>query len=119
MKIVEIARFVDDVPKFTEFYRLLLGVEPSYSDNTLAIFHSHGVTILIHIRYEPSPGDLPCEDHVAFGVDDVDQTVATFEQQGLVVAYPPRDYDWGRSAYLREPAGSLIEITQNSPNDHI
>lgn len=118
MKIVELARFVDDVPKAIEFYRLFLGVEPSYSDDSLATFYSHGVTVLVHHRYEPGPGDLPCEDHIAFGADDVDQTVAVLEQQGLIVEHPPRDYDWGRSAYLREPSGSLIEIAQNSPNDH-
>lgn len=117
MKIIEIARFVDDVPKAIEFYWLLLGVEPSYSNDSLAKFNSHGVTVLVHIRYEPGPGDLPCEDHIAFGADDLDQTVAALEQQGLIVEYPPRDYDWGRSAYLREPAGSLIEIAQNSPDD--
>ena len=118
MKIVEIARFVDDVPKAIEFYRLLLGVEPSYRDESLATFDSHGVTVLVHHRYEPGPGDLPCEDHIAFGVDDVDLAVAALEQQGLTVEHPPRDYDWGRSAYLREPAGSLIEITQNSSVEH-
>lgn len=118
MKIIEIARFVDDVPTAIEFYRLLLGVEPSYSNDSLATFDSNGVTVLVHIRYEPGPRDLPCEDHIAFGVDDVDQTVAALERQGLMVEYPPRDYDWGRSAYLREPAGSLIEIAQNPPEVH-
>jgi len=118
MKIIEIARFVDDVPKAIKFYRLLLGVEPSYSDDSLATFNSNGVTVLVHIRYEHGPGDLPCEDHIAFGVDDVDQTVAALERQGLIVEYPSRDYDWGRSAYLREPTVSLIEIAQNSPEVH-
>lgn len=118
MKIVEIARFVDDVPKAIAFYRLLLGVEPSYSDESLAKFISRGVTFLIHACYEPGPGDLPCEDHIAFGADDVDRTVTSLEQQGLIVEHPPRDYDWGRSAYLREPAGSLIEIAQVSPDNH-
>jgi predicted enzyme related to lactoylglutathione lyase len=116
MKIVEIARFVDDVPKAIAFYRLLLRVEPSYSDVSLATFKANGVTVLVHVRYEPGPGDLPCEDHIAFGVEDVDQTVAALTQKGLTVEYPPRDYDWGRSAYLREPTGSLIEIAQHSPD---
>jgi len=115
MKIVEIARFVEDMPKAIEFYRVLLGVEPSYSDDSLATFNSNGVTVLVHVRYEPGPEDLPCEDHIAFGVDDVDQTVVALEQQGLIVEYPPRDYDWGRSAYFREPAGSLMRLRRIHP----
>lgn len=112
MKIVEIARFVEDVPAATAFYRLLLGVEPSYHDETLATFHSNEVTFLIHRRYEPGPGELPCEDHIAFGVEEVNQTVADLARRGLTVEHPPQDYEWGRSAYLREPSGSLLEITQ-------
>ena len=119
MKIVEMARFVDDVPKATVFYRALLGTEPSYCDSSLATFDVGGMTVLVHQRYEAGPGDLPCEDHIAFGVDDVDQAVAALERQGLKVEHPPRDYDWGRSAYLREPAGSLVEITQHSTVGHI
>ena len=112
MKLVEIARFVDDVPKAIVFYRTLLGKEPSYSDDSLATFDLDGVTVLIHKRYESGPGDLPCENHIAFGVDDVDQCVAALEQQGLTIEHPVRDDDWGRSAYLREPTGSLFEIAQ-------
>lgn len=108
MKVVEIARFVEDVPKATEFYRILLGVEPSYNDESLATFDADGTTVLIHRRYEAGPGDLPCEDHIVFGVADVDQTVATLERQGLRLEHPPHDYEWGRSAYLREPTGTLV-----------
>lgn len=112
MKIVEVARFVENVPQATEFYAKLLGVEPVHADSSIAILKHEGVTYLIHARYVPAPHELPCEDHLAFGVSNVDETVQTLVQQGLSVAYPPRDYDWGRSAYLREPGGSLIEIAQ-------
>ncbi len=117
MKIAEIARFVDDVPQTIAFYRLLLGKEPTYSDDHLATFDTEGVTILIHRRYTPGPDELPCEDHIAFGVNDLDQAIATLQQQGMVIQFPPRDYDWGRSAYLRDPSGALIEVSQiTSPN---
>jgi catechol 2,3-dioxygenase-like lactoylglutathione lyase family enzyme len=110
MKIIEIARFVDDVPATTQFYRTLLGIEPEYSDATLATFQHAGTTWLIHQRYEPGSDDLPCEDHIAFGVADVDQSAAELAAQGLAIEFPPKDYDWGRSAYLRDPSGALIEI---------
>jgi len=32
--------------------------------------------------------------------------------EGLKVDIPPHDYYWGRSAYLRDPDGSLIEVTK-------
>lgn len=112
MKIVEVARFVEDVSQAKEFYSGLLGAEPIHEDPSIAIFQHDGVTYLIHERYVPGPDELPCEDHIAFGVSSVDETVQMLVQQGLSVAYPPRDYDWGRSAYLREPGGSLIEITE-------
>lgn len=112
MKIVEVARFVEDVSRAAEFYRKLLGIELVHADPSIAIFKQDGVTYLIHERYFPGPDELPCEDHIAFGVPSVDESVQMLIQRRLGVAFPPRDYDWGRSAYLREPGGSLIEMTE-------
>ncbi len=110
MKLTEIARFVEDVAATTRFYSTLLGIEPSYSDDSIATFKHFGVTILIHARYQPGPDDLPCEDHIAFGVENLDQSVSDLSKKGMTLEFPPRDYDWGRSAYLRDPAGALVEI---------
>ena len=60
----------------------------------------------------PETGELPCENHVAFAVADVDQTVAELESRSLTVEFSPPNYDWGRSAYLRDPEGRLVEIQQ-------
>lgn len=49
---------------------------------------------------------------IARFVEEVNQTKADLERRGLTAEHPPRDYEWGRSAYLREPSGSLIGITQ-------
>jgi catechol 2,3-dioxygenase-like lactoylglutathione lyase family enzyme len=110
-KLVEIARFVEDVPAMTQFYRQFLGIEPTYGDDTIATFHHCGLTMLIHQRYVPGPDGPPCEDHLAYGVADVDAAVAELVGKGLSISYPPKEYDWGRSAYLRDPAGKLVEIT--------
>jgi len=117
MKLTEVARFVDDVPRSVEFYRTLLGVEPSYAEANMATFQCDGVTILIHRRYTPGPGDLPCEDHIAFSVPSVDEAVAILVKRGMTIQFPPKDYDWGRSAYLRDPQSSLVEIAQLE-NEH-
>ena len=114
----EIARFVDDVDAATAFYEALLGCAPVQRSEGIAIFDLDGITLLIHRRYDPGPDDLPCEDHIAFAVDDLDAAVAGFIERGGRVERPPRDWDWGRSAYVREPvgvagAGALVELQES------
>ena len=43
----------------------------------------------------------------------MDAACERLTQQGLTVEIPPNDYDWGRSAYLRDPDGHLIELSQS------
>ena len=45
---------------------------------------------------------------------DVDAAVQQLVDSGITVEIPPRDYYWGRSAYLRDPDGHLIELIQVS-----
>ena len=111
MKLVEMAFFSDDVPAMTAFYRKLLGQEPVYDGGNIAIFQQGEVKIFLHERYEPAgPDDLPPENHTAFAVPDVDAACAELAGQGLIIEVPRRDYYWGRSAYLRNPDGFLIEL---------
>ena len=63
----------------------------------------------IHIAVEPGPGDPPADDHVAFTVDALDARAAELTAAGLSVD-GPRDLPWGRSAYLRDPDGRLVEL---------
>lgn len=114
MQFSEVAFFTDEVDATAEFYERLLGVPPTHRGDGIAIFHSAGVQVLIHCRYEPTPDNPPCENHMAFSVDNVDQSVAECEANGLTVEIPPRNYDWGRSAYLRDPSGQLVELHQKS-----
>jgi catechol 2,3-dioxygenase-like lactoylglutathione lyase family enzyme len=55
----------------------------------------------------------PNEDHFAIAVDDLDGTCAALGENGLGFLVAPRDYPWGRSAYLRDPDGRLVELTQS------
>lgn len=112
MKLNEIARFTDDVGAMAAFYRRLLGAEPVAASDGMAIFLAGETKLFIHKTYAPGDGDLPPENHVAFAVPDVDAACARLLADGLALEMPPRDYYWGRSAYLRDPDGLLIEITR-------
>jgi len=112
MKLHEIAYFTDNVNQMADFYRGLLGTEPVAQSDDLAIFMSGGTKIFIHRNYPPIEGDLPPSNHIAFAVENVDAVCAALTQQGLILEIPPKDYYWGRSAYLRDPDGHQVEITK-------
>ena len=112
MKLHELAYFTDNVKGMADFYRGLLGSEPVAQSDDMAIFMFGGTKIFIHRNYPPSESDLPPNNHVAFAVEDVDTASAALTQQGLTLEIPPKDYYWGRSAYLRDPDGHQVEITK-------
>jgi catechol 2,3-dioxygenase-like lactoylglutathione lyase family enzyme len=78
----------------------------------MAIFMTGHTKIFIHRIYTPGESDLPPENHTAFEVSDVDTACTALTQQSLTIEVPPKDYYWGRSAYLRDPDGHLIELNQ-------
>jgi catechol 2,3-dioxygenase-like lactoylglutathione lyase family enzyme len=113
MELAEIAHFTDDVAAMRAFYRNLLGTEPIADSAGMAIFAVGPTRIFIHKTYEPAKGELPPEDHVAFTVPNVDVACERLSRQGLTIEIPPHDYYWGRSAYLRDPDGHVVELIQS------
>ena len=114
MKLHELAYFTDNVKGMADFYRSLLGSEPVAESGDMAIFMSGGTKIFIHRNYPASEGDLPPNNHIAFAAEDVDAACAVLAEQGLTLEIPPKDYYWGRSAYLRDPDGHQVEITKGT-----
>ena len=112
MNLHELAYFTDNVQGMADFYRALLGTEPVAQSDDIAIFMSGGTKIFIHRNYPPAEGDLPPSNHIAFAVENVDAVCAALTQQGLILEIPPKDYYWGRSAYLSDPDGHQVEITK-------
>ncbi len=110
--VVEIALFTDDVEATKTFYGRLVGAPPVEELPGGAIYSAGGVKLLVHERGVGSAGDPPNEDHFTFGVADVDATAAALVVEGFSVLVEPRDFDWGRSAYLRDPDGRLVELSQ-------
>ena len=113
-QVAEIALFTHNVAQMAAFYRNLLDADPVAQSEDTAIFLSGSTKIFIHKAYAPEGDDLPPENHFAFAVEDVDGACQALKDRGANVAFEPRDYYWGRSAYLRDPDGHLVELTQAS-----
>jgi catechol 2,3-dioxygenase-like lactoylglutathione lyase family enzyme len=111
MKLSEIAHFTPNVAGMAAFYRALLNREPVAVSTDMAIFMDGDVKVFIHKAYEPGDGELPPESHHAYTVSDVDTACKELVQKGLAIEHEPQDYYWGRSAYLRDPDGNLLELT--------
>ena len=110
--VTEVALFTDDVENGVSFYRLLLGVEPAAAWPGGAVFASGDVKLLVHDRGAGMGDGPPNEDHVAIGVGDLDGRCDELRSAGHSLLVEPRSYPWGRSAYLRDPDGRLVELTQ-------
>lgn len=108
MHLTELTRFTDDVDASVAFYKSLLDAEPVSRWPGGAVFDLGSATLLVHERVEHD--EAPGEDHVALAVDDVDAACDALADRDLDVEWPPADYDWGRSAYLRDPDGNLLEL---------
>jgi catechol 2,3-dioxygenase-like lactoylglutathione lyase family enzyme len=55
--------------------------------------------------------DDPSAPGISVEVTDVDAVHAKAEEQGLEIAYPLRDEEWGvRRFMLREPSGTLVNV---------
>jgi len=112
MELVELAFFTENVAKMRRFYSTLLRAEPAAESDTMAIFMVGRTKIFIHQSYHPAEGELPPDNHLALSVADVDAACSALVESGLDLEAAPKDYYWGRSAYLRDPDGQLIELSQ-------
>jgi catechol 2,3-dioxygenase-like lactoylglutathione lyase family enzyme len=110
-QLAEIARFAADVDRTVLFYERLLGVKPETRKvGETATFMLGGVKLFLHKRTGGTPDGPRDEDHIPFIVHNVDEACAALRAQGTEVEFPPRDFYWGRSAYLRDPDGRLVEL---------
>jgi catechol 2,3-dioxygenase-like lactoylglutathione lyase family enzyme len=111
-ELVEIALFTDDVETAKAFYGDLVGAAPVAEWPGGAIFATGSAKILVHDRAAMMEGGPPNEDHFAFSAEDLDETCAGLAAKGYDFLLEPRDYPWGRSAYLRDPDGRLVELAK-------
>ena len=111
-RIAEVALFTDDVPGLAAFYERLLGRPPDSSSDSHASFDLDGATLFIHVAGEAGPEGAPNVDHIAFALDQ-DAAADRARSDGADVV-GPRDFYWGRSAYLRDPDGRAVELQSES-----
>jgi lactoylglutathione lyase len=109
-----------------QFYRDVMGFQPTYGteNDTYADFDTGSVSIALFDQQEMSatvgtsslPSQVSAQEKVCliFSVVDVDATCQQLIIQSIPLIAPPADHpEWGiRCAYLRDPAGNLIEINQ-------
>ena len=101
--LAEIALFTPNVDATVDFYAGVLAREPESRWPGGATFDLDGVTLLIHERTEAQAGMPPNVDHFAIRVADVDAEAARLDAEA-------KDYPWGRSVYLTDPDGRLVEL---------
>jgi catechol 2,3-dioxygenase-like lactoylglutathione lyase family enzyme len=94
------------------FYGRLVGAAPEAEWPGGAIFAAGGVKLLVHERVGAMADGPPNEDHVALGVPDLDDVCSDLRVHGVTLPVEARDHPWGRSAYLRDPDGRLVELSQ-------
>ena len=109
----EVALFTDNVPSVRGFYERLLESEPEAEWPGGAVFAAGGVKLLVHERGGSPADGPPNEDHVAFAVKQLDRVSDELQREGVTFLVEPRDFPWGRSAYLRDPDGRLVELSES------
>lgn len=114
LHLSEIARFVESVEASVQWYAAVLGLKPSLRSEYMAEFDLDGVILRLHPMYEPKPGELPPENHIAFTVEKLDNSCEQLRKAGVAIEVPPQEFPWGRSAYLRDPDGNVVELHEDS-----
>jgi len=120
VKLTHVRLLVDDFTACFRFYRDVLGLEPTWGnetdgyadfragDATIAIIQREGQAEVVELR-PAGDGSM-----VVINVDSVDETAARLGEH--LVGGPQSRPDWGiRFAHLRDPAGTLIEINEPIP----
>ena len=114
---------VSDYPEMFEFYRDVLGFEPTWGDEEsyYADFDTGEATVALFDREQMADAVPPVGTQgdgdgtmLIFRVESVDQTAGQLRDAGIDFETEPTDReDWGiRVAHFRDPEGTLIEINE-------
>jgi uncharacterized glyoxalase superfamily protein PhnB len=96
-----------------DFFVNLLGFEVAMDRGWIATVASPGNP---SVQVNIVANDDMAAPGISVGVDDVDAVHARAVEQGLEIAYPLRDEEWGvRRFMLREPSGTLVNVVSHRP----
>jgi predicted enzyme related to lactoylglutathione lyase len=110
-RLVEVARFTKHPHANAEFYANLLGQKAPEAGGDMYHFEVDGVQLLVHEASDQTEPGWPDDvDHVAFAVDDLDTECERLKALGYTITGPTQ-FPWGRSAYLYDPDGRMVELT--------
>jgi catechol 2,3-dioxygenase-like lactoylglutathione lyase family enzyme len=103
---------VADAVEAGRFYTEVLGLETlPRPDFPFKGFWLRAGDQEIHL-IEVSDHRVPGGEHFAFRVDDIDGVCAELAARGVKVSKPMDVPGAGRQAFLRDPAGNLLELNQ-------
>jgi catechol 2,3-dioxygenase-like lactoylglutathione lyase family enzyme len=115
---------VEDIERSKTFYREILGAEPYRQyGGTSAVFRFLGTWLLLVTGGDPTedkptvtfapPADPDTVSHaMTIRVPDCRAAYETLRARGAGFLTPPAESDWEIRAFLRDPDGHLIEISE-------
>lgn len=125
MKLAHVRLLAPNIHECFLFYRDAIGLEVRHGDETtpFAEFATGDVSFALETPMADDPMEVRSQtlpfsgrDQVAlvFRVVNVDAAYEELRSKGVPFVQPPRDTpEWGhRVAYLRDPAGNVIELNQ-------
>ena len=116
-RIDEIARFTSQPREVAEFYAAILDTAVPDEVGDVFNFEVDGVNLFIHPTDDGplEPGWPEGVDHVAFEVGDLDKECERLRRRGYAVG-DPQTFPWGRSTYLNDPDGRMVELHETLSN---
>jgi len=109
---------VADPARSADFYRDILGIEPTEQSPTFAMFAlPSGVAIGLwsSATIEPPPAARPGASELCFMNEDVDGLHDAWVARGIPMAQAPTDLDFGRTFVALDPDGHRLRVFRPFP----
>lgn len=107
--------YVDNPPASAAFYAGLLGQAPAEQSATFAMLPlpgGSGLGLWSRHTVTPSPGAAPGSGEIVLIDPNPDALCAAWSNQGVQIAQPPQDLDFGRSFVALDPDGHRLRVVR-------
>lgn len=126
MRILHTCLNVSDLDRSINFYTEHLGLkfvsrrEIKQNNAQIAFLNdaNGGAIELTHWRDKKHLTEGDNFDHIAFGVEDIEATVANLRRRGVTIAMEPFSLQGSTSkiAFIRDPDGNWLELIEQTPS---